>query len=146
MDEDVKILPIERYLPQRRPFMMVDTICSGSEKECKTAFMVNEDLLTLRRGRLSENGILENMAQTCASHIGYVEIHIRKSNKIRVGVVALVKNCRIKSLPRCGEEIETEATLITQLELMSLYHVVVKKKGNVDSIAESDMQVMLREE
>ncbi len=139
--ESIKILPIDRYLPQQRPFILVDKICVGSEKKCVTQFVVYDDCVTVSDGELTEGGLLENLAQTCAAHIGFVEIHIRKSNKINIGLVAAVKQCEIHRKVCVGEMLTTEAEEKFVFDNMSSYNVVAKVDDEV--IARGEMQVVL---
>ncbi len=139
--KSIKILPINRYLPQQRPFILVDEICVGSEKKCVTKFKVSQDCVTVTDGRLSEGGLLENLAQTCAAHIGFVEIHIRKSDKINIGLVAAVKQCEICRKVYVGETLLTEAEEIFVFDNMSSYNVVAKVNDEV--IAKGELQVVL---
>ncbi len=139
--EPIKILPINRYLPQQRPFILVDKICDGSEKKCVTQFTVSGDCVTVVDGELSEGGLLENLAQTCAAHIGFVEIHIRKSNKIKIGLVAAVKQCEIHRKVCVGEMLTTEAEENLVFDNMSSYNVVAKVDDEV--IVKGELQVVL---
>lgn len=139
--ESIKILPISRYLPQQRPFILVDKICDGSEKKCTTELTVTDEIVTVGDGELLESGLLENLAQTCAAHIGFVEIHIRKSNKINIGLVGAVKQCEIRRRVRVGEKLTTEAEETFVFDNMSSYIVVAKVGAEI--IAQGELQVVL---
>ncbi len=125
--EIIEILPIDRYLPQKRPFLMVDEIIKGGEKVCKTHFIVRQENPLFRGETFTEAGLIENIAQTAAAHIGYVEIHIRKTNLIRVGVIAAIKSLEIFRLPHRGEDLTTtvEETM-SGIMNMSIYNAEIK--------------------
>ncbi len=136
-------LPIEEYLPQKRPFILVDRICEADEYACHSEFSIRKEDMMTRGEALCEAGILENMAQTCAAHIGFVEIHIRKSRNIRIGLVAAVKNCDILRKPLVGETIRTTAEVAQTFGDMSVYHIQTHADGGL--IAEADIHVVLQE-
>lgn len=141
----MNILPIDKYLPQRRPFIMVDRINDGSDKNCTTTFTVRQDnpLVIEKEGeeRFSEAGLLENIAQTCASHIGFVEIHIRKNPTIRIGVVGLYKGITINRLPRVGEVLTTHVEETENFGDLSIYRANIQCGG--EAIAEGEIRVVL---
>ena len=92
----------------------------------------------VRNGFLSEGGVLENIAQSCASHIGYMSRHL----PIRIGVVASVKNVEIISLPKVGALLET--TVEDQGEpifSVSIYDAKVFSEGTL--VAQGEMRVVL---
>ena len=92
----------------------------------------------VRNGFLSEGGVLENIAQSCASHIGYMSRHL----PIRIGVVASVKNVEIISLPQVGALLET--TVEDQGEpifSVSIYDAKVFSEGTL--VAQGEMRVVL---
>ena len=81
---------------------------------------------------------MENIAQTCASHIGYLSRHL----PIRIGVVASVKNMSILSLPKVGSLLET--TVEEQGEpifSVSIYEAKVFSEGVL--VAQGEMRVVL---
>lgn len=106
----MELHPIDFYLPQKRPFIMVDKILSVSLHECQTEFNVSDQNIMAHDGELSESGLLENIAQTCATHVGYIEIHIRNAQHIRIGMIAQIKSLEINRYPRVGDLIITHVT------------------------------------
>ncbi len=95
----------------------------------------------VRDGRLSEGGVLENIAQTCATHIGYLSRHL----PIRIGVVASVKNVEINFLPKIGAHLET--TVEEQGEpifSVSIYVAKVYSEGAL--MAQGEMRVVLTDQ
>ncbi|MCQ2146993.1 MAG: pseudouridylate synthase, partial [Bacteroidales bacterium] len=59
-------------LPQRPPFVMIDALNAYEESRVDTSFVVREDNILVKDGFLSEAGVMENIAQTCAARIGYI--------------------------------------------------------------------------
>lgn len=140
--EVIEILPIDRYLPQKRPFLMVDEILSGGEKHCITHFIVRQENPLFRGESFTEAGLIENIAQTAAAHIGYVEIHIKKTNLIKVGVIAAIKSLKIFRLPHRGEDLITsvEETMGGVMN-MSIYNAEIK--AGEELIAQGEIRVAI---
>ena len=129
------------FLPHRAPFLLVDRLLACDQHFCRTDFSVPTEHPMVRNGRLGEGGIMENIAQTCATHIGYLSRHL----PIRIGVVASVKNVEIISLPMVGAHIET--TVEEQGEpifSVSIYEAKVFSNGTL--VAQGEMRVVLTDQ
>ena len=70
---DLKQIEITSLIPQRPPFVMVDRILSCDETDAVTEMTVRQDNIFLDDGQLSSAGITENMAQSCAARMGFVD-------------------------------------------------------------------------
>ena len=66
---DIDILDL---IPQRPPFVMVDELLHYDPILSNTRFLIKESNILVENGLLSECGVIENMAQSCAARIGYV--------------------------------------------------------------------------
>ncbi|MBO7607103.1 MAG: hypothetical protein J6T28_05750 [Paludibacteraceae bacterium] len=129
------------FLPQRAPFLLVDRLLACEQHFCHTDFTIPMEHPMVREGHLSEGGIMENIAQTCATHIGYLSRHL----PIRIGVVASVKNMSILSLPKVGSLLET--TVEEQGEpifSVSIYEAKVFSNGTL--VAQGEMRVVLTDQ
>lgn len=129
------------FLPHRAPFLLVDRLLACDQHFCRTDFTVPAEHPMVRNGRLGEGGIMENIAQTCATHIGYLSRHL----PIRIGVVASVKNMSILSLPKVGSLLET--TVEEQGEpifSVSIYEAKVFSNGTL--VAQGEMRVVLTDQ
>lgn len=129
------------FLPQRAPFLLVDRLLACEQHFCHTDFTIPMEHPMVREGHLSEGGIMENIAQTCATHIGYLSRHL----PIRIGVVASVKNVEIISLPKVGAHLET--TVEEQGEpifSVSIYNAKVFSEGTL--VAQGEMRVVLTDQ
>ena len=134
-------IDIHELLPQQEPFVMVDKLTYFDEKKTSTTFTVREDNLFVEDGRLNACALAENIAQTCATHIGYLSRHL----PIRIGVVASVKNVEIISLPKVGAHLET--TVEEQGEpifSVSIYDAKVFSEGTL--VAQGEMRVVLTDQ
>ena len=72
-------IPVGLLLPQQPPFVMIDTLCRFDEREVETVLTVRPDnvFVDADDGCLSVCGMVENMAQTCAARLGYIN-YIRR--------------------------------------------------------------------
>lgn len=122
---DIDILTL---VPQRPPFLLIDRLVHFDMQRVETRFDVRPDNPLVREGRLSEAGLMENIAQTCAARIGYINVYILKE-KIRIGMIGSVRNLVISFLPPVGSRLETEAELVGEVFNMTLIHARVKCMG-----------------
>lgn len=91
------------YIPQRPPFVFIDTIDEVSEKGARTRFTIPESCPLVEDGVLPLSGLLENAAQTCAT--------IGKGAVLYIGEV---KQMEVTRFPKVGETVCTEAKVIQE--------------------------------
>jgi 3-hydroxyacyl-[acyl-carrier-protein] dehydratase len=117
----IAVLPdsdIIRYIPQRQPIVMVDTLEAVTDKVTETSFLVKDGTLFVEDGVLQEAGLIENIAQTAAAGVGYA--CAVKNEAVPVGFIGAVKNLSIDYLPRTGERIHTRVEVLEEIFDMSL--------------------------
>ena len=88
---ELEKIDIHELLPQQEPFVMVDTLTFFDEKETSTTFTIREDNIFVEDGFLNECAIAENIAQTCAARLGYINKYILKRG-IQIGFIGGIKN------------------------------------------------------
>lgn len=98
-------IPIEKLIPQRTPFVLVDGIAKHDDSYTTSHFLITEDHVLIEDGKLSAYGLLENMAQTAALRSGY-ESYV-KGEKQATGFIGTITNATIHTLPDAGKEITT---------------------------------------
>ena len=69
---NLRDIPITSLIPQRPPFVMVDSVLTCEETDSVTEFKVREDNIFLDDMALSPAGIIENMTQSCAARMGCI--------------------------------------------------------------------------
>jgi predicted hotdog family 3-hydroxylacyl-ACP dehydratase len=132
---------ILQYIPQRAPIVLISRIYKCDETSVVTGFdIVNEHILT-QNGKLTESGIVENMAQTAASMAGF-EAVVNKSQP-RVGFIANIKNLVINFLPEAGNEILTEVK--TKTQVMNVSIIEANSYCNNQLVASCEMKIFLQE-
>jgi len=133
--EDIDILEL---LPQRRPFVMIDKLLYCDFDITRTSFHIKEDNIFCDNGRFTESGLIENIAQTCAARIGYINVYIDKKT-IKLGYIGAIRNLEIFRLPRIGELLETKIVTIEEVFKMSLVNASISVGEEI--IASCEMKI-----
>jgi predicted hotdog family 3-hydroxylacyl-ACP dehydratase len=116
---DLEKINIQELLPQSPPFIMVGKLLHCDIKTTRTAFIVNNDNIFCDNGVLSEAGLAENIAQTCAVRVGYINKYVYR-NAIKIGFIGAIRNQEFLRLPRASE------VLVTQIETMQeVFHTTL---------------------
>lgn len=119
---------IEDYIPQRPPFVFIDTIDEITDTLCRTRFTIMTDCVLVTDGALPLSGLMENAAQTCAVRAGYAG-----GNKI--GFIGAVKQMEVTRFPHVGETLTTEAKLIQEVLNISLVECTTRVNDEVIATA-----------
>jgi predicted hotdog family 3-hydroxylacyl-ACP dehydratase len=82
------------------------------------------DNIFVENGCLSASGLIENIAQTCAARIGYVNKYIFKKG-IQIGFIGAVRNLLISALPHIGDTIVTNVDVKEELFGMILAEATI---------------------
>lgn len=137
---EIEKIDIHELLPQQEPFVMVGRMTHFDEKETRTATGITEGNIMVEDGVFTPSGIVENIAQTCAARIGYVNKYIRRKG-IQLGFIGAVRNLRIHRHPRVGETIETSVVTLQEVFGMTLVSATVT--GPDGPVAEAEMKIAL---
>lgn len=98
--------------------VMVDRLLHCDPVLTETEFLVREDCIMVEDGRLSAMGLIENIAQTCAARIGY--INVSSDKEVRVGVIGALRDVVIHALPPVGATIKTRIEVSDEVFGMTL--------------------------
>jgi len=127
-------------LPQRPPFVMVDALSLIDDKTTVSSTVIRKSCILMDGNHLSPSGIIENMAQTCAARIGYINKFVRRKG-IQIGFIGAIRNLEIGPLPTAGDELITEIEVIEEVFGMTL---VEARSYNGDVlIAKATMKIAL---
>ena len=132
---------ILNYIPQRGPIVLVSRIYKCDDVSIITGFDITTDHFFTRNGKLTESGIIENMAQTAASMAGYAAVV--NNTTPAVGFIANIKDLTINYLPRVGNEILTEVS--TKTQVMNVSIIQAKSYCNNELVASCEMKIFLQE-
>jgi len=100
-------------IPQRQPFVMIDYLTDCDDVSSRTTFEVKSDNILVHNGQFTEAGLTENIAQTAAAGIGY--INQQSGNMVLTGYIGAIKNLEIFALPNIGDVISTEVIIENQI-------------------------------
>jgi len=126
-------------IPQKPPMVMVDRIVAVEDKTTVTSFVVKEDNVFCEHGHLREPGLIENMAQTAAAGAG-LKPGV-KEGEAPLGFIGGIRNLRIHSLPRVGDELTTRVTV--EHEVFDATVVICKIFLSGQIIAECELKIFL---
>lgn len=91
-DEFVSSIDIHTLLPQQEPFVMIDKMEHFDMQSVVTSTTINESNIFVENQHMSASGLTENIAQTCAARIGYINKYILRK-AIQIGFVGAIKTC-----------------------------------------------------
>ncbi len=135
----IEDITLNELLPQRPPFVMIDRLVSSDEVYSVTELQVREDNLFIENEQLTASGLIENIAQTCAARIGY--INLNKGGTVKIGVIGSISNLTIERTPKIGEKLTTTIKLLEEVFKMTLVEAVIKS-GN-EEIVHANMKIAL---
>lgn len=124
---------ISSFIPQRTPFVFIDTMEELSVNRACTRYTIPETCPLLSYGVLPLSGLLENAAQTCSVIAG---------NKI--AYLGAVKQMEVKRFPMVGETLYTEAVVVQQLLNISLIECITRIQG--ETIARTTLKIATMED
>lgn len=137
---DYKNIDIHELLPQREPFIMVSHLLYFDSISTITNFRIKDDNIFVDNGVLSTYGITENIAQTCASRIGYYNKYILKKD-ITVGYIGAIRKLVFMRQPEVEETLVTEIRILEEIFGMSLVEASVKIDDKL--IASCEMKIAI---
>lgn len=140
---EFETIDIRELLPQREPFVMVGKLKCFDDSRTVTETRITEDNIFVEAGVFSSSGIIENIAQTCAARIGYINKYILKKG-IQLGFIGAIRGLTISRLPSVGEVIET--TVVIQEEVFGMTLVTASVMSGGMTVAEAQMKIALGEE
>ncbi len=135
----IEDIPLNELLPQRPPFVMIDRLVLCDAVFAVTELTVREDNIFVENGHLTSSGLIENIAQTCAARIGY--LNLNAGGTVKIGVIGAISNLDIVRTPKIGEKLETTVELISEVFQMTLVDAVVR--SNDEEIVRASMKIAL---
>lgn len=124
MSVEAPVLNIADLIPQRPPFVMVDRLVSCCVTDAVTELLVRADCLFCDDGSLSAPGMMENMAQTCAARMGW--LNMTRGEQVSIGVIGEIKQCEFLRQPVVGELITTHVHIEEDVFHLTLADVVMQ--------------------
>jgi predicted hotdog family 3-hydroxylacyl-ACP dehydratase len=137
---DFEKIDILDLLPQRPPFVMVDKLLYCDRETTKTALTVREDNIFFDNGVLSESGLIENIAQTCATRMGNINKDAGKGG-VKIGFIGAIRNQEIVRLPKAGETLVTQVNTVEEVFQMTLVNATVSINNEI--ITSCEMKISM---
>ena len=126
-------------IPQRPPFIMIDRLTHFDEVVTRAEYRVTDECLFCSNDMIVPAGIVENIAQTCAARIGYIN---RMSNEeVKIGVIGSVRDLKVYALPHKGDLLETEIVVSNVVFSVTIVDAFVRCKGQL--IAGCNMKIAI---
>lgn len=134
---DIDILEL---IPQRPPFLLIDKLVDFQPEVSTTSFVVPPGGILVQNGFLSEAGLMENIAQSCAARIGYIN-KFCKDETVKLGIIGAVKDFKLLFLPEAGSTLITRITTISEVFGITLVSAEVLLNGK--TAASCQMKISL---
>ena len=137
-----KEIPITELIPQQKPFVFVEELIYCDNKKCETAFTINDGIIFLKSDKFQEPGLVENIAQTCATLIGFYNKFTNNGN-IKLGFIGGIKNLQILRLPEIGEKLNTVVETVADIGPAKIANATIY--CNSEIIATGEMKIFEQE-
>ena len=129
-------------LPQQSPFIMIDCLTKFDEKITETSFEVRNDNIFVENGKLNACALAENIAQTCAARLGYVNKYILKKD-VQIGFIGAIKNLSVVETPSVGDILTTRIEVLQ--DIMGVTFVDAQIVCNNKVIVKAQMKIAIAE-
>lgn len=128
------------YIPQRPPFVMIDTLEEATGQKVISGFLICPENIFVDQGCLREPGIIENMAQTAAAGFGYFQK--KQGLTVKLGFIAAIRNLSITTLPKVGQTIKTSVDIVNEIFDITIINAKVYVDKNL--AADCEMRIYLQ--
>lgn len=130
---------VQALLPQQPPFVMIDRLTHSGPGFTTTQLTVRRDNLFMEANDvLNPCALVENIAQTCAARLGYIN---QRKGQVQQGVIGAINNLVVVRAARLGETLTT--TVEVTHELMQLMQVHATVMVGSEVIAHGEMKMAL---
>lgn len=131
---------VQSLIPQRAPFVMVHELSEYSENHLISGFEIKEENLFVQDGFFQASGLIEHQAQSVALHTGY-KYHLLGKDA-PTGYIGAIKSFEAEVLPKVGDQLKSEVTILNEVMGVTLVDIVTKLNGEV--IAKSQMKTAVK--
>ena len=138
---ELESIDVLTLLPQRPPFVMIDCLTHFDDVLTASRFQVKADNIFMGDdGVLNSCALAENIAQTCAARMGYINQYILRE-KVKLGFIGDIKHLKIWREARVCDELRTEIEVMQEVLQMTLVKATVKV--GEETIVTADMKIAL---
>lgn len=127
-------------IPQRFPFVMVHDLSEYSDDHLVSGFEIKEDNIFVQGGVFQASGLIEHQAQSVALHTGHKYYLLGKDAP--TGYIGAIKSFEAETLPKTGDHLISEVTILNEVMGVTLVDIVTKLNGVI--IAKSQMKTAVK--
>jgi 3-hydroxyacyl-[acyl-carrier-protein] dehydratase len=120
---------ITQFIPQRFPIVMIHDLMEASDTHAVTRLTIESDNVFNADGFFGEPGMIENIAQTAAVHIGYQ--CSQKNIPIPIGYIAAIRDLKIHKLAPIGKTVTTSIRITNKVLELTVAEGKVELDGEV---------------
>ena len=139
-DIEFEKIDVLELLPQKPQFVMVDKLVHFDKIFTVTYLKVKADSIFVENNVLTESGVIENIAQTCAVRMGYINKHIC-SGDVKIGFIGSIKDLIFNELPKVGDLLKT--TIEVESEIFSITLVKAKVEVEEKLVVSCEMKISI---
>lgn len=140
-EQFLRTIDIHELLPQQEPFVMVGKLTHFDRVRTVTETTIGPENMFVEDGQMTASGLIENIAQTCAARIGYVNKYILKKG-IQIGFIGAIRNLEVKALPSVGETICTTVDVVEEVFGMILANASIECNGQ--TLVTTEMKIAIK--
>jgi predicted hotdog family 3-hydroxylacyl-ACP dehydratase len=140
-EEFLRSIDVHELLPQQEPFVMISCLTQFDMLCTVTETTITENNIFVDNGCFTASGLIENIAQTCAARIGYVNKYILKKG-IQIGFIGAIRNLQIHDLPKVNDTITTTVDVQEEIFGMTLANSTVQLGKNI--LVTAEMKIALK--
>ena len=119
---------------------MIDRLVHFDPVVTTTQFEVRADNLFMEDGVLNSCALVENIAQTCAARMGYINQYIYKE-KVKLGFIGGIKNLVVLRPVLLGEVLTTTIEVVQEVLQLTLVNAMVKVGD--ETVVSAEMKIAL---
>ena len=140
-EQFLRTIDIHELLPQQEPFVMVGQLVHFDMTRTVTETTIGSENMFVENGQMTASGLIENIAQTCAARIGYVNKYILKKG-IQIGFIGAIRNLEVKALPAVGDTIRTTVDVVEEVFGMILANASIECNG--ETMVTTEMKIAIK--
>lgn len=108
---------------------MVHDLLEASDEHAVTRLHVADTNVFAANGFLAEPGLVENIAQTAAVHVGFQ--CTKKGLPIPIGYIAAIRDLKINQLPAVGTTVTTRVNITNKVLDVTVARGEVESNGSI---------------
>jgi len=128
-------------IPQKVPFVMIDSLLTASEEGFSSNFIVKNDNIFFKDEKLQEPALIENIAQTVAAGFGY--LGQQAGGEPKIGFIGAISKMKVHNRPNSDDTISTTVKMLHKFE--NIYLVKGENHANNELLVECEMKIVVQE-